>query len=193
MSDGQLELFDLTSNDIPRSRRETLGRLLLNLRYDQLALACIGIVLAFTVVFASGVERGKHLARAERLWQEEPARTARAKAVRMPVIEPPVAAPAAVKVDAVNKSVKKSKPAEPNAKPATAARSRYAVQVRTYSKPQSARLELDRLQSKGESAFLVLRDGRVVVYVGPFPSKSVATQKVTVLRTRYQDCFVKTL
>ena len=184
MSDGQLELFDLTSHDTPRPRRDTLGRLLLNLRYDQLALACVGMLLALTVVFAGGVERGKHLARAERLGQpqEEPAR-ALSKNVRSPVSEPIVVAPV----------ISTPKAPEPARQPASSSRPRYAVQVRTYSQPQLAKMELNRLHAKGESAFLIIREGRTAVYVGPFPSRNDATEKVALLRSRYQDCFVKSL
>ncbi len=70
---------------------------------------------------------------------------------------------------------------------------RYAVQVVTYTKPQMATRELNRLKTQGEPAFLMTRNGHSVLYVGPFPSKANAHQKQVELRTRYQDCFVKTL
>lgn len=74
-----------------------------------------------------------------------------------------------------------------------AGKSRYAIQVVTFSRPNLAKQELDRLQARGERAFLVMRDGRTRVYVGPFPSKDNASQKLTSLRGRYQDCFLRTL
>jgi cell division septation protein DedD len=72
-------------------------------------------------------------------------------------------------------------------------KSRYAVQVVTYSRPQSAKQELERLKARGERAFLVIREGRTIVYVGPFLSKVNASDKVAVLKAHYHDCFVKTL
>ena len=71
--------------------------------------------------------------------------------------------------------------------------SRYAIQVVTYSQPQLAKKELARLTADGERGFLLMRNSHTVVYVGPFPSKLNATEKLALLRRRYQDCFVKTL
>ena len=202
MSD-QLELFDLASQQSPQPRRDTLGRLLVNLRYDQLALACIGVLLSLTVVFACGVERGKHLAKAEQLWpgpeqsRNAPTKTARAPEPPARIAQPPTpmepeaASQPAGSDSSLASAVKKAK--RPDVGVKSTVRSRYAVQVRTYTQPQMAKGEMDRLHARGESAFLVMRDGRTAVYVGPFPSKIDAVEKVGMLRTRYQDCFVKTL
>jgi cell division septation protein DedD len=102
-----------------------------------------------------------------------------------PAITPP-AAPAVVPKPAA------PKPSSSPTKKAPA-KSRYAVQVVTYAKTQFAQAELKRLQQKGEAAFLVMRQGHTVLYVGPFPSHEDARAKVTTLKTRYRDCFVKTL
>ena len=185
--ENQLELFDLSVEPGRRPRRESLGRLLIHLRYDQAVLAGIIGLLGLTVVFASGVERGKQLARTERTLLRERAdspagpstvRTS-APAVTTPALKPltPPASPKA--------------PAKPVTAPA--GKRRYAVQVVTYSRPQLAKQELQRLQANGEAAFLVMRHGRTSVYVGPFPSRERATEKVAGLKMRYQDCFVKTL
>jgi cell division septation protein DedD len=58
---------------------------------------------------------------------------------------------------------------------------------------QLARRELQRLQERGERAFLVNRGQYTMVYVGPFGSRDNAREKLPQLRSRYQDCFVKTL
>lgn len=99
------------------------------------------------------------------------------KAIDAPVIRTPATAP-----KAPMPSLKKAP-----------TRSRYAVQVRTYQQPQLARMELERLKAKGESAFIVIREGRTSVYVGPFPSKADASKKLAMLKTRYEDCFVRSL
>ena len=210
----QLELFDVSPHSSSQRHRETLGRLLVNLRHDHLALACIGTLLMLTVIFACGVERGKHLAKAEHAWDAQDVqqvlnktstarqtRTAESttqtaettpgvSAATIPMSAPSTAsvvtAPAASKEP---KNVQKSTPSGGK----TAPRSRYAVQVRTYNEPQLARMELQRLQARGESAFLIMREGRTFVYVGPFPTKTGASEKVSTLKTHYQDCFVKSL
>ena len=54
-------------------------------------------------------------------------------------------------------------------------------------------LMLDRLRSGGEAAFIVIRESRTVVYVGPFPSKDNANAKLASLKSKYQGCFIRTL
>lgn len=75
----------------------------------------------------------------------------------------------------------------------TTSTSRYAVQLASYSQPQLAKRALAQLQAKGERAFLIMREGRTIVYVGPFPSKGHASEKVADLKVHYQDCFVRSL
>jgi cell division septation protein DedD len=65
--------------------------------------------------------------------------------------------------------------------------------VVTYRQPQLAKRELERLQAKGERAFLMSRKGLTVLCVGPFPSKDNAKEKLVQLKDRYQGCFLKTL
>jgi len=56
-----------------------------------------------------------------------------------------------------------------------------------------AKQDLERLKARGEPVFLVMRDGRTSVYVGPFPSKQNASKKLAMLKAQYQGCFVKHL
>ncbi len=176
----QLELFTLEGRSVPRVRHERHGYVAWHMRYDQAMLAGIGAVIAITVVFASGVERGKHLVRGERVARvstEAPAAPNRP----VPLIaQPPTAEPTA-----------------PNTTKKTATTSgkerRYAIQVVTYTRAQLAQRELQRLHALGERAFLMKRNSHTVVYVGPFPSSDHATQKLSGLKNRYQDCFVKSL
>lgn len=188
----QLELFELQPGAPPRIRRETLGRIQVHLRHDQAMLSAIAGVLVMTVVFACGVERGKTLVRAERLLA---VRQQRASPEPAPVRETaPAAAPATVEpATRAPAVVPKPKPVTKVAAEPTPSGSRYAVQVVTFSRPQRAKQEMDRLRARGERAFLVMRDGRTIVYVGPFPSKGNARQKLSALKTQYSDCFVRTL
>ena len=216
--EGQLELFDLTSRPAqPPHHREAVGRLLLQLRYDQLVVAGICGLLGVTVIFASGVERGKRLVRSERmlLARQQPAAAQtpapsssrpsaedaaipaapsatmgtplERKGAPAPAATQKIKGPSKLAADSMGSSGQQKKTEK------AAGRSRYAIQVVTFSRPHLAKRELDRLQAVGERAFLVMREGRTVVYVGPFPSKMNASAKLTQLRSRYEDCFVKTL
>jgi len=212
--EGQLELFDLSNQPVARLQRETLGRWLIQLRYDQMVLGGIATLLGITVVFACGVERGKQLVRSERMMiarQQVAAEPAAAPRARAPAASSQQAAPSA-KPEAVAKPQSAEKPppatsapsapakakepskvASAGAKAASSVSSRYAVQVVTYSQPTLAKREMDRLQARGERAFLLMRNGRTMVYVGPFPSKVNASEKLVSLRSHYRDCFIKPL
>lgn len=198
--DGQLELFDLSGHPAAKPRPPSLGRLILQIRQDQLVVAGIAGVVGLTIVFALGVERGKQLVRSERvlLAREQPL------SMSAPVADGPKtsadqaakpAAPAAKTAKAATSTptapVKPSAPSKLAA--STSQASRYAIQVVSYRQPQLAKRELDRLQAKGERAFLVMRKGFTVLCVGPFPSKDNAKEKLVQLKDRYQGCFLKTL
>ncbi|MBI1992454.1 MAG: SPOR domain-containing protein [Candidatus Omnitrophica bacterium] len=201
-TERQLELFDVVGRPGRVARQETVGRFLLHARYDQLVLAGIGSLIGLTVVFACGVERGKQFARAEQALLSHQERTAPPPSMTgagkppvanqpLPTVPPEVAGaqkpapPPAASTPQAPKAKEPSKPAF--------GKSRYAVQVVTYSRPGLAKQEVQRLKKRGETAFLVMREGRTSVYVGPFPSKRHADRKLTKLKSRYQDCFIRTL
>lgn len=215
LRENQLELFDLSRQQPARMSRESLGRVFVQFRHDQIVLGSIAGLLGLTVIFACGVERGKQLVRSERVLlarqqqqtaqspEPDPKRAAAAPGVSVPATVPaakPMPAPAAVKAVPAPPAVKKqpSAPAKAKEKTKVAAAptsgsSRFAVQVVTYTQPQMARQEMERLRAKGEPVFLLMRDGRTIVYVGPFPSKTNASERLGRLKARYQDCFIKSL
>ena len=209
--ENQLELFDLRPQAPPRPHRELVDRFFLQLRYDQLVLAGMAGVIGVTVIFACGVERGKQLVRSERvLLARQPSAAPREPARSGADSSSAGTAPSAAETAA---EAPKGKPAPAPAttqklKPATrlastgetaasqavpSGTSRYAIQVVTYSRPQLARQELERLKAKGERAFLVILNGHTRVYVGPFPSKTHAAEKLSTLKAAYRDCFVRAL
>lgn len=183
-AENQLELFEGAAPSVRPPHRETLGRFLLHARYDQLVLTGIAGLIGVTVVFACGVERGKQLARTERaLLTHEASHVA-------PAVSPGKGRePASGPVPSLTPLTPKGTPPSKSG----VAKSRYAVQVVTYSRPHLAKQELQKLKARGEPAFLMIRQGRTSVYVGPFPTNGNAQEKVASLKTRYQDCFVKSL
>lgn len=186
--EGQLELFEVGQRCAPAPRRYSLGRVFVHARYDQLVLAGIAGIIGLTIIFASGVERGKRLARGERA---AATRTA-AKAAAVPAADATAKPAAPAKAAATATAAPAVKKATPASAPKPA-RSKFAIQVVTYSRMQRAREELARLQSRGESAFLVTRGELTTVYVGPFATRTDASTRLSRLKPRYQDCFLKTL
>ena len=203
--ESQLELFDVASRPTPRPHRDLPGRLVLQVRHDQFILVSMAALIGLTIIFACGVERGKELVRSERALLARQETTTPPPSHGVPsgqplvVVKPLAATPAPTKVDPRAEKgerrpqtpVTAPKAREPG-KPASG-KSRYAIQVVSFSRPFLAKKELDRLQALGERAFLVMRDGRTVVYVGPFPSRVNATEKLADLKSHYQDCFMRNL
>jgi cell division septation protein DedD len=65
--------------------------------------------------------------------------------------------------------------------------------VVSYSQPQLAKQELERLTQRGEPAFLMETNQLTILCVGPFATREHAKAKLTNLRPRYRDCFVRSL
>lgn len=205
--ENQLELFDVANQPTARLRQESIGRFLLQVRYDQAVLASIAALIGVAVVFACGVERGKQLVRGERALVAHPQLAgshesgSKGVAPESTVGGKPSATGAETRKasELLETPAIERKPQKPQLTRVAEAPqrgspvSRYAIQVVAYNQPQLAKRELDRLQSRGERAFLIMRGGRTLVYVGPFGSKDNASEKLSSLRGRYQDCFLKTL
>lgn len=178
-SDSQLEFFDVPATTAPRSNRMVgMGRVVL--RYDHAVLCGMVALIGVAVVFGLGVERGKMIARADHLMLGPQFGAVSEPSIPMkPITPPPPPAPNI------------SPPAAPKA---VAGKSKFAIQVVTYSKTTLARQELTRLLGRGEEAFLIDRgDGRMVLCVGPFSTREKASVRLSRLKQRYQDCFIRTL
>ncbi len=208
-SERQLEFFEATRATHHPSAGSGRG-VFLHLRHDQALLSSIIGLIGLTVIFACGVERGKQLARTERMilarspqaMTEPPAASAEPQAGETGTPSEPSTktekadqklAPAPSGGPQMKRATKLASASTSSATPPAGRGGRFAVQVVTYSRTRLARQELERLRAEGERAFLVIKGDRTVVYVGPFPSRGLASQKQLTLRTRYQDCFIKTL
>lgn len=187
---SQLELFEMPQQ-APQPRRALALIRDLHVRPDHAVLLMIIGLIGVSVVFATGVERGKQLARTERLLQPSQATlSAEAKA--------PSQVPAGASAGGTERPSVPSLKTAPDQGPSKPGKtvvnkSRFAVQVVSYSQPQLAQRELQRLQQRGEQAFLVNREGRTALLVGPFPTKDRASAKLANLRRYYQDCFIRRL
>lgn len=192
---SQLQLFETPVTGT--IRRPAMPPTRLELRQDHVILLGILGLIGVSIIFAWGVERGKQLARGERLLiapsnpasEESPLRVGTTH--NIPSSSAKSSSP-----------VKIERQAPPAGKPVNAPRtpkrlagtnSRFAIQVVSYSQPALAAQELKRLQARGESAFLVKKQDKTVLYVGPFDSRQRAKDKVAGLRSRYRDCFVRSL
>jgi cell division septation protein DedD len=187
-NDTQLELFELSrTTGSFRSRMSGIGSL--HLRYDHAMLCGMVALIAVAVVFGVGVERGKVMARSDRTWSGT-------QFGAVPATVPSASAPAPQPATVSKKTIAIPAPA---AKPKTPTRvanekTGYAIQVVAYTKTKFAQRELNTLLGRGEPAFLMERnDGRMVLCIGPFPSRERASVTLSRVKPRYQDCFIRTL
>ncbi len=214
----QFELFDVREHASSRASSMTIG--MFQIRHDHAVILAIAGLISVSVVFACGVERGKRLARTEfiaspsitvkvpdsdaTLSAKRPVRSASSEELSgsqpssqsaEALSSQPLAVPTTPSTPATMTLATMAKPAAPKKAPAKAAttRSRFAIQVVTYTKPMLAQRELQRLKQRGEQAFLVNTSGRVTLCIGPFPSREHASAKLASLKQQYQDCFLRTL
>ena len=192
MNSEQLELFEL-SNQKPDVRRPMWGRLNLQMRYDQIVLLSIAGLLGLALVFACGVERGKQLVRSERpLLTHKDIEPSQGQTLSQSSNRVILSTPAPAAKDLAPAPTAPVDTKEPG-KVAASKKLRYAIQLATYSRLVLAKQELERLQARGEQAFLLMRNGLTSVNVGPFTTKANAKEKLADLKGHYQDCFMRTL
>ena len=166
------------------------------MRPDHAVLGVILLLIGTSVVFAFGVERGKHVARTEPGIFEPSASVSQHQASAAgPGETLATRPPMGGKGSAATSSAPNTVPKQPSPKPGKTIvpKSRFAVQVVSYSQLKLAQRELQRLQQRGEEAFLVSSQDRTVLLVGPFVNKERASSKLVSLKRRYQDCFVRAL
>ena len=202
--DMQLELFNVPHQTPIRRNITAIGNL--QLRHDHVVLLLIAVLIGCSVVFAMGVERGKSVAQAAGLFlspqgvaakavqvpQQTTVKRAETSADQQASAKAPPAKSSPVPVGPRAVPDKRVAPSAP-VKVAADERSRFAIQVVSYRQPRLAQRELQRLQQRGEQAFLIMKQDKVVVFVGPFPTKSHASSKLVRLRQQYQDCFLRSL
>ncbi len=187
---GQLELFDLEHKAAPRPQhRPAVGKVHFMLRHDQLVLVGIGALIGLTVVFAFGVERGKQLARVERV----NAKTNLSQSVDVVYAEPQTQKQEQL-IQVTTVPAESAVVASPEVNSVRANElSGYAIQIVTYTKQEYAERERKRLEDSGELAFVKTYGEHSVLFIGPFESKDVAKRKLSSLKATYSDCFLKSL
>ena len=200
---AQLEFFELPAQKpVPRrSPWQAMGRL--SLRYDHAVLALIGGLIGCSVVFAFGVERGKRLAQAEQNFLDSIVVSSSFASKATPSVQTAATPKTSAKSEkAATASGGKAAPTvktapTPGKKLATpkavASTKQFAIQVVSYRQQPLAQRELQRLKQRGETAFLVTKHEQMALVVGPFSTKAHAATKLTQLKQRYQDCFIRIL
>jgi len=167
-------------------------RLTLSLSYETLIIILIGAVLAASVIFSLGVERGRSLVGAglemsapvqpvAALPAPEPIVPAVAEAVKQVTVKPEVVSKAAVtNVTAASKG---------NAVPVTD--KPYTIQVASYKTRDLIEKEVSRLKAMGYSTEVVKKGSYFILCVGSFSSKDAAKQTLALMEKRYKGCLIR--
>jgi len=151
-------------------------RLNISVSYEVLIIVLIGAVLAVSVVFSLGVERGRNLSGKD-IAIEEIETPATVEPVSVQVAEAPEPATQAAPVNV-----------EP---PKPAAQKPYTIQVASYKAKDMADKELSRLRSAGYSAEVIKKGNYFILCVGSFESKDSAKKVLSEMQKKYKGCYTR--
>ncbi len=146
-------------------------------------LFIISLILAFSL----GVEQGKRIARGSKVVVKKVASAEAKQEIKAPVkktVSQPKPAP-----------TPKPKPAvsQPKATTTTSSKSKkmYAVQLVVYKDKKYAERELKYLKRQKYPFYKEVKNGKIIISAGPFPTLDEAKKAERALKKRYKDCFVK--
>ena len=160
-------------------------RLTFSFSYETLIIMLIGIVLAASILFSLGVERGRSL---------EFSSAISSPGAVQPVVEIPPAntvieQPAEVQKQAVVKPEKKQEVVK--TAPSVAADKPFTIQVASYKTRDLAEKELTRLKNKGYSSDILKKGDYFILCVGSYTKKELANQALPYWERRYKGCIVR--
>lgn len=191
---SQGELFsDLSgvSKKIKRTKL-SLGKVALNLSYENIIILSIGLIMLLIVCYSLGVERGKYIIQAkakntaqrqteglEQSRQELPEEQ-KQEEQKMPTIKPQQPKRKKLRIKAAQTPAAVEAPV-----------SLPYIQVATFRTDKYAKAEIERLNNKGYQVFLRSRGKFKVVCVGGYSNKEEAFRSLKALRKIYSDCFLR--
>lgn len=163
-------------------------RLVLSFSYEVVIMILIGVVLAASVLFSLGVERGRILELGE-----NPAKVPVKKPAPLPadsysaegtVVEsaPMVKRPDVIKPESDGKQeIKNNLPRKEF----------FTVQIASYKARDMAEKELNRLKQKGYSSDIIKKGNYFILCVGSYATKDDAQKALTVWNRQYKGCIIR--
>ncbi len=168
-------------------------RLTLAFSYETLIITLIGVVLAASVLFSLGVERGRSLeyssgvspAGAVGPMTETTLNEIKIAPVTDTVVEQSVEVQKQVEVKPDSKeAIKKAIPPTPAEKP-------FTIQVASYKTRHHAEKELSRLKTKGYSSEILKKGDYFILCIGSYAKKELANQALPYWERQYKGCIVR--
>lgn len=164
-------------------------RLALSFSYEVVIIILIGVVLAASVLFSLGVERGRILELGEHMAKIP---------LKKPMIPPADSSAAEETVLETVAEVKKPAVIKPESdgkqetKTNMAGKGPFTVQIASYKTRDMAEKELNRLKQKGYSSGDIIKKGNYfILCVGSYATKDDAQKAVTVWERQYKGCIIR--
>ncbi|KPK96578.1 MAG: hypothetical protein AMJ95_13425 [Omnitrophica WOR_2 bacterium SM23_72] len=186
----QLEMFSAQSQSFSR-KGDRHDNLFFNFvrSYEKAILVIIGMVAVSIISFGLGVEKGKRVTSVKF--------SPRLDMAKKPALPPVKVAPAEQpKPQVTGKPValpEGSAEVKEKSAPQFLEQQGYVIQLASYQQRNFADREAEELKKKGFSPIILKKGVFTVLYVGNFPSKESASAKLSELRERYTDCYIKKL
>lgn len=184
----QLEMFS-AQNPTFAHKGDRRDNLFFNFvrNHEKAILVIIGIITVSIISFGLGVEKGKRVA-SDKF-------NPRLDMAEKPSL-PPVAPAEQPKPQLTRETValpEGSVEAKEKSAPQFLEQQGYVIQLASYQQRNLADKEAEELKKKGFSPIILKKGVFTVLYVGNFPSKESASAKLSELRKRYTDCYVRRL
>lgn len=170
MRGKQLYLFSHHKDNAGGSSRS-----MVILPLDILILLSVIAILLFTISFSMGVERGKKVALKSGKTKEELIKS-RSRNENTIIIR-----------NENRNAETPSRAADRNEED----KNSYHVQVASFKKENSARKEVEKLESNGYPVVVMKKGNYVVIYVGGFENEKEARSNFKNLKKKYKDCIFK--
>ena len=189
-----------------QSRNSLFDHMSLTLRFDQLLLVLIVLVMVNVIVYSTGVEAGKK--RYKSLWEAERLKnqlitlelSRQVKALPEPEVTPfaeteqPALSESRLPIVTDSTKTNESRLPDPFSEAVVHLQGKYTIQLATYYAKQDAERQLTKLKERGLNGFTIPSGRYIQVCVNSFASRQTATSMLMQLkadRIAPSDAFVR--
>lgn len=206
MVQGELFREEETEVNLSRKPNSFLSHCHLTLSLDKLVLVFIGFVIAFSVVYSFGVERGKRSVE-KRFEDMIPAHSAtlvqpktsdeagkdKNEVVLNVKSEDPQVASQTSQTETTESAQTEPQESAPLAMDLSGQMGKYTIQLVTYANQQQASQEVDRLKSDGHEGFIIPSGKYYQVCANIFENKKEAKDVLNQVKStgRYPDAYIR--
>lgn len=168
-------------------------RLTLSFSYETLIIMLIGIVLAASILFSLGVERGRSLETSSVISSPRATQpvneTTASEMIKISPANTIIDEPMEVQEVAAIKPVKKQEAVKTVS--SAAEDKPFTIQIASYKTRDLAERELTRLKNKGYSSDILKKGDYFILCVGSYAKKELANQALPSWERQYKGCIVR--